>query len=168
MKTKFYLLAMAFAAITFTACEGDKPNDPTATFEVSYQKNGQLVKIENGAKIETSEKNDMNQIIVEGAVKNLSEEDGVFKLKAIREYDLTLASDEICSGVNCFPGNGEKEQIFDLAELAKDEEETFSTHLGGKTPGTAPAAGSYNIKYEVYAEGNEADKISFTVTYKVE
>lgn len=67
-------------------------------------------------------------------------------------------SDQICSGMNCIPGNGEETQTFEFTLNSGDNPLDFH--------GTPEGTEGNKVKYTLYPKDDKNNKLTFTINYK--
>ena len=177
MKTlKFFLVA--FIAVSFFACEnpdgpgtnnGGNTDDTTgtetpATLSFSLKYDGEEIK--DGDVIDvTMEHYAWGEIVAHVYLTNNADEEKIFTAKEVRNYDYANYQPSFCVA-QCMPGNGQKEQNWDIAAIASGDEQELAMHLAVATwvdgeqifQETATCPGVFTIS-------NGEESITFTLNF---
>lgn len=152
MKTlKFFLLAVV--AVVFFACE--TPSGPS--FSVMY--NGQ--EITEGAVINvTMDHYEWGEIVAHVVLRNNASGTETFTMKEVRNYDYTKYIPSFCVNL-CMMANGEKEQVWEVGELASgDEFSDLAMHLRVDGQPAANCPGEFT-----FSNGTESLTFTFNFIY---
>ena len=142
---------MAVVAVAFFACT---PAEPGMSFALTYGdteiKNGDVIDV-------TMDHYEWGEIVAHVALKNNSNSAETFTVKEVRNYDYAKYIPSFCVSI-CMMSNGEKEEVWEVGEIADGEEQDLAMHLRVDGQESANCPGVFTVS-------NGTESLTFTLNF---